>query len=200
MSKQKLTNVQFAHKDFLQEGRFSFIKDTTLRENIAIYVQYITFLVSLDLEYDIGIITYSIYKDIVIHTAHVIESLLHYKLRKLMEEERMDESAVFGFKEKLTGKFVVHECKTEGSIVYAGLIEKKPLKLQDSTKFLYLNRAGKKCGLLTEDLFQSCEEIREMRNNVHLSGLKKVDDQYSKRDVSNLFRKTEKIIDRVRDY
>ena len=200
MSKTKLSKVRYAHKDSLMEGRFGFIDDRTLRENVAIYVQYITFLVSLDEEYDVGILTYSIYKDIVVHTAHVVESLVNYKLQKLIADGDLEENGLAGYEEKLHQKKEIHKCNEDGSSYVAGKLLKKPNKIKDDTKFLLLNRAGKKAGLLTKGLFDDCEEIRNMRNKIHLSGLKRVDDKYSKSDISNLFKITEKIIDRVRDY
>jgi len=200
MSKTKLTKVKYAHTDSLAKGRFGFIEDETLKENIAIYVQYISFLVSLDEEYDLGIITYSIFKDIVVHTAHVVESLVNYKLKKLIANGAIQEDGLAGYDERFQEKKEIHKCDQEGITYVAGKLIKTPIQIKDDTTFLFLTGAGKKCGLLTKELYDDCEKIRGMRNKIHLSGLKKVDDQYSKTDISNLFKMTEKIIDRVRDY
>lgn len=200
MSKTKLTKVKYAHTDSLTKGRFSFIEDATLKENVAIYVQYISFLVSLDEEYDLGILTYSIFKDIVVHTAHVVESLINYKLQKLIIVGAIQEDGLAGYEEELQEKKEIHKCDQEGITYVAGKLIKTAIRIKDDTKFLILNRAGMKCGLLTKELYDDCEKIRGMRNKIHLSGLKKVDDQYSKGDISDLFKMTEKIIDRVRDY
>ncbi|NQV12589.1 hypothetical protein HQ524_04465 [Candidatus Uhrbacteria bacterium] len=181
-------------------GRFDFIENDTLKENIAIYVQYIVFLVSIEEEYDVGILTYSIYKDIVMHTAHVVESLINYKLQKLISDGDIAELDLVGYSDKFTNKKMIHRCDDSDDVYCFVRLSKTKNKIKGDTKFLELNRAGKKSGLLTTQMFTDCENIREMRNRIHLSGLSGVDDKYSKKDIVRIFKITERLIDRVRDF
>ena len=48
MAKRKLHDIQFIEVEFLKETRFSFVENEVLRENIAINMQYIAFLYSLE--------------------------------------------------------------------------------------------------------------------------------------------------------
>lgn len=196
MNKSHLEKIKLSTKDSLARGRFKFIADETLRDNIAIYVQYVTFLLSLDEEYDLGIIAYSIYKDIVIHTAHVIESLLHNKLREMIGNGLVDPKNVLDSNLKHSEEKFIHECNG-GKYVVCKVVQKG---LEDDTQFIAINRAGKRSGLLTDALFQKCEEVRAMRNKIHLSGLKLVDDQYTKVKINQVFAIATEVINRVRDY
>jgi len=196
MSKLALDKIRYPTKDSLIEGRFKFIADETLRHNVAIYVQYVTFLLSLGEEYDLGLITYSLYKDILIHTAHVIESLLHNKLRELISSGSVDPKKILDSNIRYSEEKVIHECG-DGKFISCKVTAKG---LEDDTQFVALNRAGKRSGLLTDELFKKCEEVRKTRNKIHLSGLKLTDDQYTKQDINRVFGIATEIVNRVRDY
>lgn len=198
-SKAKLDRIRFADIASLESGRFSFIKDDTLRINIAIYVQYITFLLSLESEYDVGTLTYSIYKDVIFHTAHVIESLLNHKLKELIESGKIIEADIMGAETKHTKDVILYSINQNTQLV-ACHRRNDSKKLTDDTDFIRLNRAAVKCGLLTKPLFGDCDAVRIMRNKIHLAGLEKVDDAYSQKDINKVFAIATKVIDRVRDF
>jgi len=199
MSRIKLENLTFATAESLQEGRFSFIKNKTLKINVSIYAQYISFLISLDEEYNVGSLTYSMYKDIVVHTAQIIEGLLCYKLKELIDENIIKEEDVVGTVECFRDKKELHKFE-EGDRLIACREKCEQKHINNRTDFVTLNRAGKKSGLLTKDLFEKCEEVRDMRNKIHLSALSNVDDQYNKRDINKIFSIATDVVNRVRDY
>jgi hypothetical protein len=198
-SKPGLDKIRFTDIASLEQGQFSFVNDAVVRTNVAIYVQYVNFLLSLDEEYDLGSLTYSIYKDVVVHSAHVVESLLYYKLRCLIDSGRFDETKMMGSEKKYTNEKLIHDLG-DGQQIVACRVKRVVNKLHRDTKFTSLNKAGKKCGLLDDRLYRFCDEIREMRNKVHLAGLVQVDDQYSKSDLEDLFSKVKAIIERIRTF
>jgi hypothetical protein len=69
------------------ENRFNFIHEDLLRTNLSISFRYVIFLVLLESEYDLpGAISYSLYKNIILFTATIIESCLHYCLRQYLDK------------------------------------------------------------------------------------------------------------------
>ena len=72
----------------IQDGRFSFVADDALRANLALHLQYVSFLNLLAHEYDLpGGVRYSLYKTIIVFTASIVEGMLVYKLRNLVDEK-----------------------------------------------------------------------------------------------------------------
>jgi len=84
MAKKKFHNsIKFVELEDLKNNRFSFVQNEILRENIAIKMQYIVFLVSLEEEYELpGAVTYSTFKTVIIFTASIIEALVNYKIHE----------------------------------------------------------------------------------------------------------------------
>ena len=75
----------------ISEKRFTFIKNITLRTNIVIAFRYMFFLLILNNENKLpGPISYSIYKDIIIYTATIAESVIHYCLGTLIERGKIN--------------------------------------------------------------------------------------------------------------
>lgn len=202
MAKKKLQNVKFIEVELLMKTRFDFVENKTLRENIAINMQYIAFLYSLENEYDLpGAVTYSVFKTIIVFTASIIESLINYKLRLLVSQKKIKETDIMGsetiyqcFKKK---EYPISPTET----IMAGIKKiSKVKKLEDDTILKTLNKAAKRSGLFNQKLFDKSEQLREKRNNIHLTALNKVEDQYTQEEIDKLFKDAKEIIDRIRDY
>ena len=98
--KKELKNVQLTEAKHLKK-RFDFIKDDILKENVAINMQYVIFLYSLEKEYKLpGATTYSAFKTIILYTASIIESLLNYKLKELAKEGKIKNDKIMTIEEK----------------------------------------------------------------------------------------------------
>lgn len=197
--KETLGLIKFVETGDLQD-RFAFVDNETLKANIAIKMKHIVFLVSLEEEYDLpGAITYSVFKTVIIYTASIIESLVHFKLRQLINEGRAEESKMMGNEKKYSNWNKLYEISRLEKVF--GVVETlKPKKLNSNTSFRDLNKVSKKVGLFDENLFEKSEEIRELRNRIHLYSLKDVDDQYSKNDIADIFSMTGELVDRVETY
>ncbi|PIR55360.1 hypothetical protein COU74_01445 [Candidatus Peregrinibacteria bacterium CG10_big_fil_rev_8_21_14_0_10_36_19] len=201
MAKKKFHNsIKFVELEDLKNNRFSFVQNEILRENIAIKMQYIVFLVSLEEEYELpGAVTYSTFKTVIIFTASIIEALVNYKIHELIEEGKVDETKIMGKDAKLS---IVKEFqKISATEEICGIKRTtKPKKLSERMDFQELNRAAKRSGLFTEAIFKKAEKIRETRNRIHPYGLKEVDDKYSKDEINNIFSMASSIIERVEKY
>lgn len=199
MSKQDLPLIKFVESNDLVQ-KFSFINNEILRANVAIKMQHIVFLVSLEEEHELpGTITYSVFKTIIIYTASIIEGLLHYKLNELIKSGLINENQIMGFETKNKDKKEIYTISSSEKI-YAATFFKKPKKLSAKTTFNDITSACKKIGLLDEGLYAKCEKVRETRNRIHPYGLDEIDDQYSKDEINETFEIASLIMDRIENF
>ena len=197
--KERLKNIQPTEAKHLEE-RFDFVNDSILKENIVINMQYIIFLRSLNGEYELSkTTTYSVYKTIILYTASIIESLINYKLKKLIRESRIENNQIMNMEEKYIHIADLYDISSREKVCGIRKI-KKHKELVDETIFIDLNRAAKRCGLFNELLFKKSEKLRKMRNKIHLSALSNVDDRYSQTDIDNTFEIAKDVINRIEKY
>jgi len=171
---------------------FTFIDDLTLRKNIAIVFQYIIFLITLEKNHSLpGAVSYVIYKDMIIHTASITESLLCYGLKKALEKgkttiETMD------IEENIYKDFIKIREISSTEIVGGVTKVKKYVEPQDM-QFNDLIPAAIHIGLINPAFENELKIIRQSRNRVHLSSLSRVDNLYTKEEVDNMFATVKKL-------
>lgn len=171
---------------------FTFIDDLTLRKNIAIVFQYIIFLITLEKNHSLpGAVSYVIYKDMIIHTASITESLLCYGLKKALEKgkttlETMD------IEENIYKDFIKIREISSTEIVGGVTKVKKYVEPQDM-QFNDLIPAAINIGLINPAFENELKIIRQSRNRVHLSSLSRVDNLYTKEEVDNMFATVKKL-------
>ncbi|MCF8302025.1 MAG: hypothetical protein K9I94_02020 [Bacteroidales bacterium] len=177
------------------EKRFEFINDKGLRSNLAISFQYITFLLTLQEEINLqGPLNYSISKNIVLNLASIVEGILHHTLKRLLDNSLLDYGKVMGFEKTYTNKKVLF--KTDDGKEICGIhLHKKLIKLKAGTNFQDISRACKRGKIIDDKLFSEIEELRKMRNRIHLAGLRYVDDFYDKNDIEHFLNITKQITD-----
>lgn len=190
--------AKYPNSDFLQNGRFSFIDNSVLRANVAMAVQYISFLQSLIIEYDLGgPIQNSAYKNIIILSASVAEGLINWKLHKMIASDP-------SLKDKCTGiKFKLHEivkiCEDiNGAEVFAAMKKPESFPLSNKSEFQSLIRFAEKVGLFNDDLKKKADDLRELRNKVHLASLDSIDDKYTQKDIDDCFSYMTDIVEKVK--
>ena len=200
IEKKRLKNIQFAEVESLKKEKFDFVKDDILRENIAINMQYVMFLYSLEREYELpGATTYSAFKTIILYTASIVEGLVNYKLKELIKEGKIESSKIMTTEEKYIYIADLHTISSEEKICGVKKV-KRYKQLDDKTIFLDLNRAAKRCNLFNEQLFKKSEKLRKMRNKIHLATLTEIDNKYSQSDIDNVFEIAKDVIDRIENY
>lgn len=173
--------------EFLEE-RFKFIENKILRTNLSISFQYIIFLVTLQ-----GPVSYSIFKNIVLNTASIIEESLHYLLDTLIKQKQIDSEKIMSKENIYSNKKVLYT--TDDGMEICGVhFKKKSTKLKTNTNFIEINRACKRAKILNDKLFEEVEELRDRRNKIHLAGLSNVDDFYEKKDIQKAFDTASKIL------
>ena len=182
------------------ETRFSFIDNANLRQNVVIYFRYLIFLLSLSEEENIDTLKYSLYKDIIVYTASIIESLLEYVIKREVLLGRANDDVLGYSKKSVNIGRVKHECSDMYSEVIEVMQTRKYPKLgsKDRIDFKDVTSGAKKAGILDAELFEKAEKLREKRNTIHLSTLtKSSDDYFSKTDVDNAFGWAHDIIQKI---
>jgi hypothetical protein len=179
------------------EKRFSFITNDTLKKNIAIAFEYIVFLIDIaGKENHKQLIRSSLYKDATVYTGTIVEACLCHALFKYFSANKLQKTKVLTPEWKEEGQGLIHEFNKKKRIRY--VIEHMNYEdIKDSSNFIEINRACLRGKILSKKEFDLAEEIRTARNKLHVSGLKEIDNSYSKEKLDEIFNKANKIIRKV---
>lgn len=179
------------------EERFDFVEDDELRKNITICFQYIIFLVTVDVEVSpSGPIRYSLYRDVVIHTASIIESSLNHCLKKLFEKGEVKSTEVMPAEWKVTNIHPIYKINEDEKIIH-GINKRAISQLRDNTQMKDIIKAAKKAGVLNEDLETKVDTIRERRNSIHLAGKESKDIYPEKEEIDEMFEHAKETLDAI---
>lgn len=185
----------------LLDKRFEFVTNSILRQNLSNTLSFIVFLDSLDTEINLpNLYKSQVYKTIIIYTASIVESLLHYKLLDLINNNKINNNNLFNPKysyKEISKPIDVEEFRYPTYLAYKIPVAQE---IKPSTRFQQTIRSALKCNLLTPKLFDYCEEIKNLRNKIHMSSMQEVDDAYTRRLVADVFTKTNMIIQRIERY
>jgi len=179
------------------ERRFAFIEDDTLRKNISIAFEYVIFLLDAAGKDGIkGLIKSSLYKDALLYTGTIVEACLVHTVLKCLEKDKRKKSKFLNHVWKEESHGIIHIFSKKRRIRYV-TEHSVAEEIKRSTNFVEINRACKRGGILSKKEFEIAEEIREARNRIHVSGLKDIDNNYSKESLDAFFAKTTKIITKI---
>ena len=165
------------------EARFSFIRHETLRENATIYFRYIILLLAISEEDNLDTLKYSVYKDIIIYTASIVESVLEYAVKEFVINGKATDQ-VFGYSYYFTEVSPInHVCDDFKDARF--IVAKKEKKYKWKPReldFTDINKAAKTAGILDKNLFNMADSLREKRNLIHLGSLDKSSNDYIQKD------------------
>jgi len=182
------------------EERFDFIENETLRENLAINLQYILYLIKREERETLpGPISYSIFKNIILYTASIVEGILTYTFKLGIDKSNIDESKVMKKETKFKEIKQIHK-DTKLDIVSAKRVTSYEKFHFRRTSFNDVIRAAKKAKIIDNKLADDIHKLREKRNKIHLASLEKVDNYYDKKEVDEAFKLTSKLIDVSENY
>lgn len=180
------------------EERFSFIDDEVLRKNIAIEFQYVIFLIAILDEVNIEetVLSSSVHKDMIVHTAAIIESCIHYCVKQFIENDIVKSSDIMPEEWRNESHQILYKIADDKRV--SGIVEHKiTSRLTDRTQSVVVNQAARDAGILTKKLFEKAEALRNQRNKIHLSGLQVVDKKYSKAVSQDAFTLAKEVIERI---
>lgn len=190
---KKLPSVTILLKDY------SFIEDKILARNISNTLQHIIFLILIDSDHNLtGSLTFMIYKDMIIHTASIAESLLNYSLNKALSENKTSLQSLGIIDERYVS---YQKYKDISSSEEIGSITKRiSYKTPDDCQFIDLISAASKIKLIDANLKAKLNILRDARNKIHLGHMQMVDDQYTKTQVDEMFKTVKLLKDAVKDF
>ena len=159
------------------EGRFAFIADDILRRNVTIAVQYIVFLIAIldEEKANDSTISSSIHKDMILYTASIVEGCLHHCLQQHITSGAISTNKVMPNNWITKNPKPLYEISSTERIIGATQVRSAE-ELKSNTQFIIINKAARKANILTQKLFDKANRLREMRNAIHLKGLRAVDD------------------------
>lgn len=179
------------------EKRFSFVKDDTLKKNIAIVFEYIVFLINAaSKESHKPLIRSALYKDIVVYTGTVVEACLCHVFIKYLLANKLQKTKVLTPIWKVGAEGLIYRFTKKKRIRY--VIENLSYEdIKDSSNFVEINRACLRAKILSKNEYKLAEEIRIARNKIHVSALKEIDNSYSRETLNAIFGKATIIIKKV---
>jgi len=177
------------------EERFNFVRDSVLRQNLAITMQYIAYLLGQHNTLT-GTLKYSVTKDIIVLTGSIVEAISHYWLQELVRNGTLNLDIVCPpTKEYRSFRPKPILIDNENNSVYLCHRKEMEIDLCGEVKFKDILGALKKGNLIDEDLFKELDRLRGWRNKIHLKGLTEADiKKFQKADLSNVFETSKKLI------
>ncbi len=177
----------------LNSSNFSFISDKIIRENLDITFDHVVVLLSLSESPGYSdTLKSSFRKTIIIFTASIIEALLFCMLRENKTEEEISEEST-EFKISKTIYFINDK---ERIVLGKDCIKSNKCKFE-KMNLDQINDVCKKHNLISKDIFNKVDKVRVLRNQMHISTLKVVDNEYSKVDLEFVFAVAHEIKDLV---
>ena len=174
----------------MKDVDFSFIRDAVLQKNIeSVYGDTLRLMAMI--MYTESQVEHCLRKTIIIYTASVIEALLLWKIREHLG----------------TGKVVLHNewryrdprrihITDDYEIIWAKRNrEEKDIEKLDFSRMITLCKNKK---ILKENVLKKLDEVRKMRNKIHIGGLKMVTRAYPKKDVEFTTEVLENILQTIR--
>ena len=193
------TNLVFNVPDIWD--KFDYIQDALLKKQLEFSFNYIVFLITLELRYNLdpGII-YSLFKDVVVNVASIIESTLFYTLNEIAKRWTVKEKNLLNKKAMKKNKYrdekKMHDLDGKESI-FRGFKTVVREWIHDKIQFNDLIPCWKNIWIYNETLAKKLDEIRDKRNQIHLHTLKE-DKAYTKDDIDDIFDTTKNFIDKIK--
>lgn len=163
------------------EWGFSFIEDRPLRDHLGDALKCAVELTVIAEKYP-PLIRSTFYKTSIIHLASIIEALLHYCAVKIIGD-------VYEYSEwtyrNIKTLYEIEKDNSPNIEIIAGERYKKVYKLSGYIDFKVLNKLCLEKSIIDEELYKEVEKIRDLRNKIHLFGLKSIDRKFRKRDVES---------------
>jgi hypothetical protein len=164
-------------------SNFSFVSDRIIRENLEIAFDHLIELLFLSESTGYSnTLKSSFRKTVIIYTASIIEALLFWiiKINKT-EEEISGKSTEFKIIKTL------YPINKEERIVLGKDYLKKNKCRFEKLNLDQINDICKKHNLISKDLFGKIDKVRRLRNRLHISTLKVLENEYSKTDLEFVF-------------
>ena len=175
------------------EGRFSFIDDEILRQNLnQVFSDIVDFTSIMD-GFNEESIQINFRRAVILYTAAIIEALLHYIVEKKVDPLEFEEDEW-----RFDGDVhVFHRYQDEDGRdiqVVCGRRFKKKIPITRGTQFKTMIKVSNEHSLITDSLAQEIDKIRKLRNRIHLASLDDIEKKYTKPILNNVFEIARKVV------
>lgn len=163
---------------------FPFIPDNVLRTNLDSTFDHIVDLLALSESNSYEgkvLLVNSLRKTIVIHTAAIIEALLLWKLKRLIDNEKVELSNEWQYVDIR----VIYKLNESEEII-AGR-RKKEIKKVNQLDFVRIIGLCEKYDVIDENFAKKAHKVRKLRNRLHIGGLTAMEKDYKKSDLNFVF-------------
>ncbi len=172
-----------------QDTNFPFIQDSILQQNLDMVFDHILELI-LVIETSNNLSSTSISsfrKTLIIYTASIVEALLLYKLKLFIKSDILIEKDKKN-KWVYPDVKVLHKLPGSTDEIIAGTRKIKEIETRvDKINFEGLVTHCKINDLITEDLYREIKKLKNLRNRLHIGGLKEIEKGYSEKDLKLAF-------------
>ncbi|MCX6717740.1 MAG: hypothetical protein NTU76_03650 [Candidatus Taylorbacteria bacterium] len=164
-------------------SNFSFVTDPIIKENLDTTFDHLLELLSLSESpvYPLNLRS-GFRKTIIIYTASIIEALLFWMLRERKTEEEIAEDEI-----EFKIIKIIYEINDDERIVLGKDCKKKNRYKFEKLNLNQINDLCQKNNLISKDIFNKVDKVRILRNRLHISTLKTVENEYSKTDLEFVF-------------
>ena len=155
------------------KDEWAFIWDDALRSNIAATLQDVEFDIHLVNQYNVFWTPLTMkYKHAIVQVASVAEAVIDYMLRMVEDDPRVQKALGSRWTLRDWSKVPTPGIEVgEGVRVVSGTQEQIQNVLDRNTKMQLLIRAAKAVGILDEALAKEIDDLRDLRNRIHIKTL-----------------------------
>lgn len=166
-------------------NRFDFVKDELLRKNLNEIFIDIIHLLDLSEKHPDPIQT-NLRRAVLMYTASIIEALVHYIVAKGVSPLEYEEEEW-----KFDGNpHVCHEFEDENgrkAQIVCGKRFKKHIAITRSTQFKPILKVASDHNLISSALCERVDQVRQLRNRIHLAGLQELEKKYPQEMLEEVF-------------
>ena len=164
-------------------SNFFFVDDVVLQKNLDIAFNHIAQLASLsESKIYSDALRGSFRKSAMVNTASIIEALLLWMLKKKLKETDLK-------KETTSFKILkeIYSVNDRERIVLGRDEVKIEHRKFSKLNFAEINPLCREQRIIREELYKKIDQVRVARNGLHIGGLAKVEEGYSKKELEFIF-------------
>lgn len=177
-----------------EKGRFAFIEDKILRENLnRVFADIIDFTSIMD-SYNENIQN-NFHRAIILYTAAIIEALLHYVIEKKVRPLEFEEEEEWCFDGDPHICHRYQDADGKNMQIITGKRFRKKKKITKNTQFKQINNIALDKKLISSDLHKRIDEIRVLRNGLHLASLEDIERKHSKQILNKAFDTAREVVE-----
>lgn len=173
------------------EARFSFVDNATLRKNLGDALRQVAELTVISEAYE-AVVKSGFLKMTIVLTASIIEAVLHFYVKNKISHPILKRDWRYSG-EKLF-EIVVESPRKEIVTAFREkeLLDLDNLQFNDLIKILHDEKLW-----TNQELERKVDDLRKKRNNIHLMTLGRIDREYSKEMVDEIFSTAREVLHMV---